>query len=97
MLIKNGLPGPAKLTTLIRFAQRCGVTASMRKMKKLPVATSLKLLQRVPPSRQAEALGKYRMEQNENVTVHLFTFGGLKAALDWIDETIANQGDDAGK
>ena len=84
--IKNGLPGPAKLTTLIRFAQRCGVTSSMRKMKALPVSTSFKLLQRVPPSAQAEALGKYRMEHNENVTVHLFTFGGLEASLDWIDE-----------
>ena len=84
--IKNGLPGPAKLTTLVRFAQRCGVTSSMRKMKALPVSTSLKLLQRVPPTRQAELLGKYRLEQNENVRVHLFTFGGLEAALDWIDD-----------
>jgi methylenetetrahydrofolate reductase (NADPH) len=88
MQIKNGLPGPAKLTTLIRFAQRCGVTSSMRKMKALPVSTSLRLLQRVPPSRQAEALGKYRLEENGNVAVHLFTFGGLEAALDWIDEEI---------
>lgn len=93
--IKNGLPGPAKLTTLIRFAQRCGVTASMKKMKALPVSTSLKLLQRVPPAPQAELLGKYRMEQNENVTVHLFTFGGLGASLDWIDEAIAAAGDDS--
>ncbi len=86
--IRNGLPGPAKLTTLIKFAQRCGVTASMKKMKALPVATSLKLLQRVPPSRQAGALGRYRLEQNQNIAVHLFTFGGLEAALDWIDEAV---------
>lgn len=88
MQIKNGLPGPAKLTTLIRFAQRCGVRSSMKKMKALPVSTSLRLLQRVPPSRQAEALGRYRQEQNDNVRVHLFTFGGLDAALDWVDEEI---------
>jgi methylenetetrahydrofolate reductase (NADPH) len=93
--IKNGLPGPAKLTTLIRFAQRCGVTASMKKMKALPVSTSLRLLQRVPPSRQAEALGKYRLEQNGNVTVHLFTFGGLAASLDWIEEAAGIEGEDA--
>jgi methylenetetrahydrofolate reductase (NADPH) len=93
--IKNGLPGPAKLTTLIRFAQRCGVTASMKKMKALPVSTSLRLLQRVPPSRQTEALGKYRLEQNGNVTVHLFTFGGLAASLDWIDEATGIGKEDA--
>lgn len=88
--IRNGLPGPAKLTTLIRFAQRCGVTASMKKMKGLPVSTSFKLLQRVPPTRQAEALGRYRLTQNENIAVHLFTFGGLEASLDWVDETIGS-------
>ena len=88
MLIRNGLPGPAKLTTLIRFAQRCGVRSSIKKMKALPVSASLRLLQRVPPSRQAEAVGKYRLEQNGNARVHLFTFGGLKASLDWIDEEI---------
>jgi methylenetetrahydrofolate reductase (NADPH) len=87
--IKNGLPGPAKLTTLIRFAQRCGVRSSMKKMKALPVSTSLRLLQRVPPSRQARALGKYRLEQNDNVRVHLFTFGGLEASLNWVDEESA--------
>lgn len=92
---KIGLPGPAKLTTLIRFAQRCGVTSSMKKMKALPVSTSLKLLQRVPPARQAEALGKYRLEQNDRAAVHLFTFGGLEASLDWINDAIAaDTGDD---
>lgn len=92
--IKNGLPGPAKLTTLIRFAQRCGVTASMKKMKALPVSTSLKLLQRVPPSRQVDALGRYRLEQNENIAVHVFTFGGLEAALDWIEEAVSAEARD---
>lgn len=92
--IKNGLPGPAKLTTLIRFAQRCGVTSSMKKMKALPVSTSLRLMQRVPPAKQAEAIGRYRLEQNENVTVHLFTFGGLEASLDWIDDALAVESDE---
>ncbi len=92
--IKNGLPGPAKLTTLLRFAQRCGVTSSMKKMKALPVSTSLRLLQRVPPARQAEAIGKYRVEQNENVTAHLFTFGGLEASLNWIDDALTVNAED---
>ncbi len=93
--IKIGLPGPAKLTTLIRFAQRCGVTSSMKKMKALPISTSLRLLQRVPPARQAEAIGKYCLEQNDNVTAHLFTFGGLEASLDWINDALSIKQDDA--
>jgi methylenetetrahydrofolate reductase (NADPH) len=87
--IRIGLPGPAKLTTLIRFAQRCGVRSSLKKLRALPLSTSLRLMQRLPPAKQAEAVGKYRMEQNDNVTVHLFTFGGLEASLDWIAEEIA--------
>lgn len=94
MHVKNGLPGPAKLTTLIRFAQRCGVRSSMRKMKSLPVATSFRLLQRVPPAKQAELVGRYRLERNDNVRVHLFTFGGLEASLDWIDEVIDSRDND---
>ncbi len=89
--IKNGLPGPAKLTTLIRFAQRCGVKSSMKKLKSLPVSSSLRLMQRVPPTRQAEAIGNYKLAQNDNVTVHLFTFGGLEASLDWVDSEIATR------
>jgi methylenetetrahydrofolate reductase (NADPH) len=82
--LKAGVPSPAKLTTLIRFAQRCGVAASIKKLKGLPVATSLKLMQRVPPINQALAVGKYRDEHNANTKLQFFTFGGLEASLEWI-------------
>lgn len=87
--IKVGVPGPAKLTTLIRFAQRCGVRSSMKKLKGLPVSSSLKLMQRVPPLNQALAVGNYKNEQNDNATIHLFTFGGLEASLEWIRSEVS--------
>jgi methylenetetrahydrofolate reductase (NADPH) len=82
--IKAGVPSPAKLITLLRFAQRCGVAASMKKLKGLPVSASLKLVQRVPPINQALAVGKYRSEKNDNTKLQFFTFGGLEASLEWI-------------
>ena len=87
--IQVGVPGPAKLTTLIRFAQRCGVVSSMKKLKGLPVSSSLKLMQRVPPQNQAMAVGNYRNTQNRNATIHFFTFGGLEAFLEWIQSKVA--------
>ena len=83
-LVRAGLPGPARLTSLIRFAQRCGVKSSMSRLKSLPLASSLKLVQRVPPLAQALAIGRYRETENRNLSAHLFSFGGLAATLDWV-------------
>ena len=84
ILVRGGLPGPAKLTTLVRFAQRCGVKSSLSRLKSLPLSSSLKLVQRVPPIEQAEAIRRYRMAENPNLVAHLFSFGGLQATLDFI-------------
>lgn len=84
ILVLGGLPGPATLASLVRFAQRCGVKSSMSRLKSLPLASSLKLLQRVPPLAQARAIGQYRATENHNLAAHLFNFGGLAATVDWV-------------
>jgi methylenetetrahydrofolate reductase (NADPH) len=84
ILVRAGLPGPASLTSLMRFAQRCGVKSSMSRLKSLPLASSFKLLQRVPPLAQARAIGHYRETENRNLVAHMFNFGGLAATLDWV-------------
>lgn len=89
--IQVGVPGPAKLTALIRFAQRCGVRSSMKKLRGLPVSSSLKLLQRIPPVTQAVAVGRYRKEHRENTAMHFFTFGGMEASLEWVRGEIAGR------
>lgn len=89
--VKAGVPSPAKLTTLIRFAKRCGVGASMKKLRSLPVSASFKLVQRVPPINQALAVGKYRIEHNEKTKLQFFTFGGLQASLEWIRGEVADR------
>ena len=91
IVIRIGVPGPAKLTTLIRFAQRCGVVSSMKKLKGLPVSSSLKLMQRVPPLNQTMAIGNYKITQNDNATIHFFTFGGLEASIEWIRSEVAER------
>jgi methylenetetrahydrofolate reductase (NADPH) len=81
MTVKVGVPGPAKLTTLIRFAHRCGVRSSVKKLRGLPASSSLKLMRRVPPLNQTMAIGYYKKTQSSNATTHFFTFGGLAASV----------------
>lgn len=81
--IQAGIPGPAKLGTLIRFAKICGVQSSVKKLmanKKI----GLELLRRAAPWRQMAAIGQYRLETGRPLTAHLFTFGGVTDSVDWL-------------
>ena len=83
--IHAGMPGPAKLGTLMRFARICGVQSSMKKLlanKKM----GLGLLRRAAPWEQLEAIGKYRLETGRPLSAHLFTFGGLIETMSWLQE-----------
>ena len=83
--IHAGIPGPAKLGTLLRFARICGVQSSMKKLlanKK----TGLELLRRAAPWEQLEAIGQYRLETGRPLSAHLFTFGGLTEAVSWLQQ-----------
>ena len=83
--IHAGIPGPAKLRTLLRFARICGVQSSMKKLlanKK----TGLDLLRGAAPWEQLEAIGQYRLETGRPLSAHLFTFGGLIEAVSWLQQ-----------
>ncbi len=83
--IHAGIPGPATLGTLLRFARICGVQSSIKKLlanKKV----GLELLRRAAPWEQLEAIGKYRLETGRPLSAHLFTFGGLTEAVSWLQQ-----------
>lgn len=83
--IHAGIPGPARLGTLMRYARICGVQSSMKKLlanKKM----GLDLLRRAAPWEQLEAIGKYRLETGRPLSAHLFTFGGLGETVSWLQQ-----------
>ncbi len=86
VMVCCGLPGPAKLTTLVRFAQRCGVKSSMARVLSMPLSSGMKLVQRVPPVEQLRAIRDYRESENPNVAAHFFCFGGLHPTLEFIGQ-----------
>jgi methylenetetrahydrofolate reductase (NADPH) len=79
-----GIPGPAKIRTLVSYALKCGVDASARALMRNPGA--LKLLGSWSPDPLVEEIEAYRaaVPQTLLTGVHVFTFGGLARALDWL-------------
>lgn len=84
--VRIGVPGPVALRTLIGYAVRSGVAASARALKRKPGIA--RLAGRWSPTPIAQALARH-LADHENgpaVDLHLFTFGGLTDAAEWLSE-----------
>jgi len=82
--VRIGVPGPVALRTLIGYAVRCGVGASARALKRKPGVA--RLAGKWSPTPIARALARH-LAARENglaVDIHLFTFGGLADAAEWL-------------
>src|SRR5947207_625817 len=77
-----GLAGPARLTTLFKYAVRCGVGPSIRALGARP-ALFAKLTAERDPEPIVRVIGRARGELGD-VGVHLFSFGGLAHTCEWL-------------
>jgi methylenetetrahydrofolate reductase (NADPH) len=84
-----GLPGPTSPAALLRFAQRCGVSASLRALQAQGL-NAVRLVTRTDPGEQLAALAHYCAAHAacNVVGVHVFSFGGVTAAAGWMNRTI---------
>jgi methylenetetrahydrofolate reductase (NADPH) len=81
--IRIGLAGPAKVTTLLRFAQRCGVQASARGIVR-NVGLALQALGRATPDDLVRSLAdKAATGEIDNVSPHIYSFGGFVTTAQW--------------
>jgi methylenetetrahydrofolate reductase (NADPH) len=79
-----GLAGPARLTTLFKYAMRCGVGASVRALGSRPDRFAKLASERDPePIIRAIALAR-RDGALGDVGIHLFSFGGLAHTCAWL-------------
>lgn len=84
-----GLPGPAQPARLMRFAQICGVSASLRAMTAQGMA-AVRLFTHTDPVDQLHAVAHHTTGATANVVgIHVFTFGGIEPAAAWINKQIA--------
>lgn len=86
--VRLGVPGPAGIKTLLRFAARCGVGASASVMAKYGLSIT-NLLGSAGPDKLVDTLAAGMGPEHGPVRLHFYPFGGLKRTVEWINEHAA--------
>lgn len=88
--IHVGVPGPATIKTLVKYAAMCGVGNSARFIRKQALNVT-KLLTVSSPDAFVENLAKLHFEKPELgiAAPHLYPFGGFDKLLDWVSSRTA--------
>ncbi|HZC76934.1 MAG TPA: methylenetetrahydrofolate reductase, partial [Ktedonobacterales bacterium] len=85
-----GVAGPTDPAALLRYAQRCGVSVSLRALRNLGTGIA-QLVTHTDPHEQVLALARYsRSRTRSNVIgAHLYSFGGAVRTASWMRQLIA--------
>ncbi|TAN54600.1 MAG: hypothetical protein EPN19_05395 [Betaproteobacteria bacterium] len=85
-----GLAGPNSTAALLRFAQRCGVSASLRALRAQGFG-AVQLVTHTDPGDQLTTIARYCMAHADcNVVgAHVFSFGAAVAGAEWMNRFIA--------
>jgi methylenetetrahydrofolate reductase (NADPH) len=88
-----GMAGPTDALSLLRFAQRCGVSASLRAMGAQGMG-AVRMFMHTDPGDQLSAVAQYRLRHDDcNVVgVHLFSFGAATRSATWMNAVITTRG-----
>jgi methylenetetrahydrofolate reductase (NADPH) len=81
--VRIGIPGPAGIKTLLRFAARCGVSASASVMAKYGLSIT-NLLGSAGPDRLVDTFAARLGDEHGRVRLHFYPFGGLSKTVEWI-------------
>ena len=83
--VRIGVPGPAGIKTLLRYAAHCGVGASASVMTKYGVSLT-RLLGTAGPDKLVDALARGIGPEHGAVRLHFYPFGGLSRTVEWIGD-----------
>lgn len=89
--VRIGVPGPAGIATLARFAAQCGVGASASVLAKYGGALG-RLLGTTGPDRFVDRLAAGLDKEHGAVRLHFYPFGGVARTVDWIERYAARAG-----
>jgi methylenetetrahydrofolate reductase (NADPH) len=80
-----GIAGPTDPIALARYAQRCGVSVSLRALRNLGAGIA-KLVTHTEPRDQLVALARYSSMRGQSnvIGVHLYSFGGAVQTARWM-------------
>jgi methylenetetrahydrofolate reductase (NADPH) len=81
--VRIGIPGPAGIKTLLRFAARCGVGASASVMAKYGLSIT-NLLGSAGPDKLVDTFAAKLGDEHGRVRLHFYPFGGIPKTVAWI-------------
>ena len=85
--IHLGVAGPAKVTTLLKFAAMCGVGNSLSFFRKRFGAVAALATRYSPEEVVAPIERAWAMADDVNIAqIHVFPFGGIRASAEWLVE-----------
>ena len=89
VMVYVGVAGPTDPVALARYAQRCGVSVSLRALRNLGTGIA-KLVTHTDPGEQILSIARYSISREpSNVAgMHLFSFGGVVRTATWMRERI---------
>jgi len=84
-----GIAGPTDAAALARYAQRCGVSRSLRALRTLGTSIA-QLVTNTEPRDHLVAVARYtRSREPSNVVgVHLYSFGGALRTAAWMSKLL---------
>lgn len=81
--VRVGVPGPAGIKTLARYAAMCGVSASASVLSKYGISLG-RLIGTAGPDKFVEKLAKGLGPDHGPVRLHFYPFGGIAKTVEWI-------------
>ena len=88
--VRIGVPGPAGIKTLLRFAAHCGVGASASVLTKYGISLT-RLLGTAGPDALVGRLAARLTAAHGPVRLHFYPFGGLARTVEWINRYEASR------
>jgi len=82
--VRVGVPGPAGVAVLARYAAMCGVSASASIWSKYGISIG-KLFGTAGPDRFVDRLASGLTEAHGIVSLHIFPFGGVAQSVEWVE------------
>lgn len=87
-----GVPGPASVKTLLKFAARCGVEASAKVMARYGLSLTRLLGTAGPDALVADLAGALDPATYGRTHLHFYPFGGFGKTIEWIDNAARRAG-----
>ena len=88
--VRIGVPGPAGIKTLTRYAAMCGVSASAAVLARYGLSIG-RLFGTAGPDQFVDRLAQGLGPEHGAVRLHFYPFGGLAKTVDWIHNYEAHQ------